>query len=214
MYINNTFQSDFFYWGDRNYVQGAHIIYGLFDALKCWEILFESFSATFRLVLKTQGRYVLYTDQEQLLSMLPNKDCLCANFKLSSRCKEYKVALINENHLITKRLPDDEEKLIATCTINREAKSISIADCLEERLITVIIALTKKLHREIVCDKKTHQWFIASTSLNLSETLNLTIQDRIAVQLINNVGNKMTKARIYIEDMPIGYICFYYQERK
>jgi len=199
-----SYDSNFFLWGKRDYVQGGHIIYQLIDAMRAWGFPdVERIIASFRFQLHEQGAYLLFNES----STKTEKENYCATFKVESGCSLYSVALIGNGKPIEKVLPDDESELISNCTINKRNKVASVKIFSISRFVNVIIALNKRLHHETIDSGGFGAWILAKFSLNFKE-INLVQSTNLSLRLDNIIGDRMTKSSIEIDRTKTGEIFF------
>lgn len=205
MAVTNVFESDYAFWGERDYVHGSHMIYGLFDAIAAWELNhIKHISASFRSNMKEQGNYLLYINGQD---MLPFKETLYADFKISTRDNAYLIGLVGNGKSVTKRLIDDETVLIQRGFINFKEMSASITDFNRERFVNVIIALNKKIHIEILDEGISRRWQMARLDLQWGSA-DIGQVKEIYIRIEKNVGNRMTKSIVLLNGNKFGEIYF------
>lgn len=198
------YESKFMRWGERNYVQGGHMVYQLFDAVKEWKLgEINSMAASFRSKLHEQGTYSLFKGRPRK----DDKENLCATFKLNIKGHEYYVGLKGNEKALDEVIPDDEKELILNGKIIKNKKFATIMDFSANRFVNVIIALNKKLHLEIIIPEGFGPWILVQLNLHFKE-INLFKSKDMSIFLSNNIGNKMTRSIIKINGMVCGDISF------
>jgi len=200
-----TYPSDFVFWGERNYVQGSHIIYGMLDAIKYWRIgTLQHFSASFKGMLQEQGEYLLFRDKEIPISL---RSEICFLSEVTTDTGRYSVGLVREQEAVRKRIEDDEESLIAGFKIDADAGIALEERYPADRLITVIIALNKKMHKNLLPVQEFSPWIVARLDLHWQGIRNGT-PGTIKICIDKNIAARITKSIILIEDKNVGEIHF------
>jgi hypothetical protein len=199
----NTYRSKFSFWGQRKYVHGSHMIYGLIDAADEWGIApILNISAHFRTRLNKQGTYYLYNTKKDALA--DHKD-FHSLFQIITRSGVYAVGLTSDNaREVTESIPDNESTIISGYQISKQGKRATLANYPKPLTVNAIIALNKKLLNELV---RVQSWLMARFDLNLEECIR-NIGDAISVQLVSNIGSLSARSSVSISDTQIGDIFF------
>lgn len=206
MGIRKTYNSDFGYLGNRDYVQGSDIIYGMLDAMDSWKLgSVKQFTVSVRRVLRSQGRYLLFDKEEDANSY---KSKLFTTFSIRTGKDVFKVGLEGDSRVITKRFPYDEEAMIASCIVRKDEMSASISKFSQDRLINTIIALNKRLHVDIFSASGFSPWILAQLKLRWQEMIESKDMTVYSIVVKNVIGNRMTKAAIELNGYNVGEICF------
>ena len=199
-----AFDSNFSWWGKRDYVHGSHMIYQLLDAMKSWGYFdVERIEASFRYKLREQGTYIILDGSSPKTA----KENYCATFKAQCRGRAYWVALIGSGKPVEKFLPDDENDLIANCTIIKDRKVAGIKNFPITRYINVIIALNKRLLHETIRSEGYEHWYMAQLSLDLRQ-FETGEPKVLSIRLENVIANRMTKSSIEMNNVKLGEIFF------
>lgn len=199
-----TYESDFVFWGRRNYVHSSHMVCQLLDAVKTWELgKIDIMAALFHLKLREHGTYYLL--DRRLIQ--DRKKIFNATFKLAVKSHKFHVGLKGNGKALDVVIPDDENELILSGVIIKDKKVATIRDFSVERFINVIIALNKKLHYETITSKGFGSWFTAQLNLKFQE-IDFSQSRDVMVRLVHNIGNIMTKSVIQINGIKCGEISF------
>lgn len=199
----NKHHSNFAYWGQRKYVHGSHMIYGLMDAADKWNIApVLKMSAYFREPLKTQGTYYLYDSRRE--AQEDHRDFHCV-FQIITASGAFTVGLASDNlREVVESIADNENDIVADHWIDRQKKSAGLKSYPEALLINAIIALNKKLLNELT---PVRLWLMARLDLNLEEC-RLKRDGEIRVELVSMIGNLSTRSAVFLRDNKVGEIFF------
>ena len=124
--------------------------------------------------------------------------------ELISDSGEYVVAGIPTSENIVERYAYDEEKIVETCIFNNEEKWINLKDRLPYHNIEIIVAMNKALLSQLLPEPG--KWYFGK--LHVHQDINKMDSNDIKVQLIRNIGSKITKSLILMDDQPSGEIYF------
>jgi len=205
MQTDDTYLSNFVFWGERSYVQGSHILYGMFDALKHWQIgTLQHFSASFKGMLQEQGKYHLFQDRD-IHDSLRNEICFFSEITTDSR--RFTVGLIRESEPVRQRIEDDEETLITGFEIGNDGSIRLGPNYPMDRLITVMIALNKKMHKTILPAQGFGPWIVARLDFDWLRIREDT-PGNLRIHMDKNIADRITKSIIRIEDDTVGEIHF------
>lgn len=204
----SPFESNFWFWGNRDYVQGSHIIYGLLEAVKFWNLGdIQSFSASFHQLLRRQGRFHLLVGQG---SAAGDKSRFCALFAGSTSRGTFTVGLEEGESLISKRIPDDEAALISGCMVDPDAMTAMLQSYPRDRLFTVITALNKKIHQLAFPSPGYSPWLLVRLDFHLAAGADQPVG--LLVKIDRCIAKTMTKSNIMINGMHRVDIYFKRQE--
>lgn len=203
--ILKQFDTQFFFWGDRDYVNGSHIAYGLLDAVSSWKLgPIKSLLISFYNTLRTQGRFLLYQEKQEAVE---TKSELCAIVTLKTVRGIFTVGLQKDNRIITKRFPGDEDVLLNGHTMKQKFQSATIENFDTSRTLTVISSLNKKVLLELLPTEEYGAWRFAKFYLS-GELSTLLMARSISLSIKNNIGDIMTLSSIKINGNEIGEIIF------
>ena len=206
MKIQKIYISNFAFWGKRNYVHGSHMIYTMLDIFEnVWKIgSIKKFSASFIHPLKFQGQYFLFDNYS---SMVDSKNKLSAIFEVYTQKDKYYVGIEKATKKINKMVIDNEDELIKKSVINKVEQTISTENFQQDKWINVIIILNKIILSETIIEDGNAKWFMAKIDLDFNAIERKQIK-LISVKLIKNIGNRITKSDIELNEKKCGEIYF------
>jgi len=203
----SPFEANFWFWGHRDYVQGSHIIYGLLEAVKYWNLgEMLSLSASFNQLLRKQGRFHLLVGPE---GAAMEKSRFCALFTVSTSQGTFTAGLEEGQSLISQRIPDDEAALIANCSVDPDGMTATLQSYSGDRLFTVITAMNKKIHQLAFPSSGYSPWLLVRLDFHLADW---AAPMDLLVKINRCIAKTMTKSNIFINGINTGDIFFKRQE--
>jgi|GEM_PF-6777765 len=177
--------------GARDYLRAADIFNEFFIELGDYEA-FEM---------------VLYQKMVHALSLVPMTNLQDKSFYSGlifyTKHGENHILGISENKQkrVESRVPYDEEKLVCDAKIDRENNAIELMHQASHSFIDHIVALNKKLLQQTLSSDA--KW--ALTKLDLDT---LPVEGHYTLKVVSNLGTKLVKSAIYVDEEPLGFIFF------
>jgi len=201
-----SFVSDFSYWGSRTYVHGSHMIYGLQDAVTAWQLgAIMNMSAQYRSKLESQGIYLLYENKDEWQS---DQKQFCSSFDITTSAGHFFVGLTpDSSKAVAGRLPDNEDEIVASHTIDKETMIAAVIDYPEQLKVNAMIALHKKLLFALLPTEGYTPWLLGRLDLDLGRCAQAP-GGTITVRLISNILNRAVRSAVSIDGQPVGEIYF------
>lgn len=191
----------FCYKGKRDYITGADIYHQTAELLK--ERYPELFISSFRMVFHgfIHNHCQLLLAEE--LNNLAKPKAAKMEFSFVSDKQRIIGSLIEKEQPVNERIPYPEEDIIKECVVR--GKSVTISKKVPFTAIDVLVAINKHLHHTVYPAAE-GKWIF--TRMDLQRLLRQDDLDRFKVQLIQNLGNRLTKASIFVDDEGIGDIYY------
>jgi hypothetical protein len=205
MDILKSYDAKFVFLGQRNYIQGASMTHGLFEAVESWSLgSVERVQLEVHSILKEQGRYDLFHSEWGKENV---KTKYSAIFRLQCSSGIYFVELKGRGEPVTVSEPYDEQKLIADCEIFEHRKSATLILHPNALIINAIIALNKILVSTLFPSEGYGQWFLARYDLAL-EKMSLQEPALLKIEVVGNIGASNTNSAVRLGGKSIGTIYF------
>lgn len=206
MKIQQSYDSDFAFWGKRDYVHGSHMILSLFDIFEnIWKVgSIKKISAIFIHPLRFQGKYCLFENRS---SMVESKNKLKVIFEVYTQKSIHFVGIEESIKKIDKIIIDNEDELIKKSVIDKFDQTIFSESFQNDKWINVIIILNKIILTETILEGRNAKWFMAKLYLDF-DTVDRNNIKQITVKLIKNLGNRITKSYIELNKEECGEIYF------
>jgi hypothetical protein len=193
--IENSWELDLAFKGERNYLHGTDIILGLFITI----FKAKNISIQFHKMSKYQliAEYVSTND----LSFLRKSNTLCALMFFTNNDGEKNIVALkeNKNHKICKKNPYNESKVIENSIVVNNEISQKINN--KFSFIERVVALNKELLNEIVTRQ---DWLFVRIDLLDSPSK----KEHISIKCIREVGGSMYKSSITSCNELLGHIYF------
>ena len=205
MDISKSYDANFVFLENRDYIQGSSMTHGLFEAVNNWSLgPVERLQVKLYSLLKEQGRYDLFHSEngEDHLEKEYN-----AIFRLACAKEDFVVGLKGREEPVSVSEPYDEEKLIADYQLLKDAKSATLILHPDALVINTIIALNKKLVSAVFPSTGYGQWFLARYDL-VWKKIRLIKPALLEIEVVGNIGASNTNSVIRLGSEPIGSIYF------
>jgi len=183
--------------GNRTYVQGPDIFDAVIGHIRESFDNVRNISVTFHDIIRSQvdcyvTKYSDSTDSEA--------DC---QIRFESNGTEYIVVIKSNDKEITGSYPYPENNIVELCKI--EDKTITLEDSIDFSNLEKIVAMNKALMISLFSDA-VGKWIFSK--LTLDTDFESATYKKYSLTLIKNMGLKLTKTAISLDDKPIGYIYF------
>lgn len=191
---------DFKYKGNRNYIHGTDIYTQVLNIFKEIYGDVNDIKLSFHKIAKTN------LDIEIIRKGNKGFDYSEYAFimELSNNSGEYLVVGRPSSETIKGRYPYDEEKIVETCILSNDEKWIHLKERLPYHNIEIIVAMNKALLIQLLPEPG--KWYFGK--LHVHQDINKIDSENIKIQLIRNIGSKITKSLISINGQPLGEIYF------
>ena len=205
MGILKSYDANFVFLGQRNYIHGSSMTHGLFEAVESWSLgPVERVQLNVHSLLKEQGRYDLFDSGWGEASVKKEYNAL---FRLQCSNDDYLVELKGCGEPATVSEPYDEEKLTADCEIIKHRKSATLILHPNALVINAIITLNKKLVNTLFPSEGYSQWFLVRYDLAWDK-MSLTAPALLDIEVAGNIGASNTNSAIRLAGEPIGSVYF------
>ena len=184
--------------GPRNYLHGTDMyreITALIHALHPGDG--GRFRLTIHDIVHTQCR-LLHADAD-----LPPPDGAKVEFHYDSDAAHCTGWLVETKDPVKDRVEYDEDSITRNCTV--EGKRVTFRKETPNSSIEVLVAINKKLHQTLYPDEP-GKWYF--TRLDLHRLLRPDDKAGFELDLVQNLRNRLTKSRIRVDGMEIGFIYF------
>lgn len=131
----------------------------------------------------------------------PRSEKACVEFSLSGNVSGW---LRETERLVITRRPYPEDEIVAKSRIDGRTIYLDSNTANSFSPIEILVALTKRLH--LVLQSSSSRW--AFTRLDLKRPLEDSDSDGLRVELLQSLGNRLTKSSVQIGNVPLGYIFF------
>jgi hypothetical protein len=191
-----SLRSDLPFKGGRNYLQGPDTYNWLAGLLA--PLVGEStpLTLTFRRLTGRQLEIVPHAE----FSADPRA---VADFSIPGR-KDSRFVLIETDEVPTRRIPYDEDAMIATCTVE-DRSIVARGSVAGYTPIELCVAMTKALHLAALPQER-RKWLFAR--LELSRLLRSNDCNGLKIEIVRRVETRFTKSAIFTGDEPLGHIYF------
>lgn len=202
--MTKTVQTSFFFWGDRKYVQGAHVAGGFLRALEELEIGEpEHYTVYYHRPVHRQGRIVRYTDKA---SIAADKENLNAEMHTEVGGEAVYLGLVGDGDQVVERRPDTEGAIVSNAIVESEKKTayMSILDAVPLELM--IVALNKHLLKAELAVDGYSPWIVGR--LKVQDRAKAVAGGELSMQLLSVIANTMTRSRFHFDGKASGEIQF------
>ena len=194
-----AFTLDFKFKGDRNYIHGTDIY------IKITQYLSKAYKPadidlSFHKVVKNNLIAELYSINEAD-STITNPVSV---FKFNDNGNRYIIKLTETSGIVKERYEYDEDKLVESAIFKEDEKSITLHSSSYYTNIEKVVALNKALLNKLFFDAG--KWYF--TRITINTDINAEAAETIKLQLINNIGSKITKTKIFFDEREKGYLYF------
>ncbi|WP_420401444.1 hypothetical protein [Flagellimonas sp.] len=191
---------NFKFKGDRDYVHGTDIYTRLVEVLKQEYEPLEMLELSFHKVANKQLKMLVLEQEDNSLGF-SNQACI---FKFNHKGQKYLVGLSETDENVKERYDYVESEIEQMAVIHAQEKRIGLAPKDKFSNIELVVAMNKILLSHILPDPG--KWYFAR--LQVSEDVNPIKASNIEIQLIKNIGSKITKSSIAFDGEIIGNIFF------
>lgn len=197
---------DFAFKGERNYVQGADIYYGIVNEIATlWD---RALISDFRLSCHSFARNNCDLIIAEPGDSLPQTEDIVATISFKAGTRTVQAALRDNLQKITTRTLFDEKSIEEICVIKE--KSIIILDKSKYLPMEVVISMTKQLHTALF-PSKDKRWIF--TKAEFAQPIEEADAQNLQISLLHNFNNALTKSAVLSEAKKIGNIYFSLVER-
>lgn len=207
-------QSDFYFLGERSYVQGSTLLEGVVSAARIWKLpKLIAVETSCREMVSSQAVYVytgssLGSQYEEVMS----DESIKASFKLKDELGAcHAVSLIGASGGVfgVQSVPFDEDKLINGYSFDLKKNTIRLDNVNFDfiNISKLLIALQKKLLDAIFPKDGFGRWVYYSSTLEWPHMSDLH-QGVLKVCVTRSLGLKVVECSAYFEDSYIGKQCF------
>jgi len=190
--MNEQFDLNFCFKGDREYIHGTDIFIKLlkyYQRIDKIDIAFHGISI---------NNLTFYTEKPDI------KD-IKVSFRAISNENKIKIFGIENNSKVKCTNEYKEERIVKESTINIDKKCITLSRVAEYSFIEHIVAMNKALVENIYPNKE-GKWYF--TRLQINNDIDISIIKSINLNLLSNFQFKLTKSSIIINNENIGFIYF------
>jgi len=196
--------TSFFFWGQREYVQGSHVADGFLHALDVWQVgKLGKMKIIFHMPIVNQGVMVRYPDKEALVEA---RESLNAELHGVTENGDIFIGLKCQGEPVEDRLEDNELSLVSSAVLAPDENRVEMPFRGEASLATLLVALNKLLLNEILPGDGYVPWIVGR--LVIQNVAGSRACKEIGVQLLNNVANTMTRSRVFLDGSAGGEIQF------
>ena len=195
--MKNPIVIELMFKGERTYVQGPDIYNAVMKELSTSFNMISDVSASFHNMVSSQVDCFLYESDAVTET---NPDC---QISFKSGEKDYTAVVKGNGNEITGRYPYPESEIVKHCMV--EDNSIILEHKVGFSPLEKIVAMNKVLMNSVF-NKPKGKWLF--TKLTLSNQFDKENYDKYTLTLVKNIGLKLTKTAIHLDDKLVGYIFF------
>ncbi len=194
-----AFSLDFKFKGDRNYIHGTDIYTKIMQHLgKAY--LPVNIDLSFHKVSRNNLAAELCCINEPASKIINPVSV----FKFTSNSDKYIIKLTEGSGIVKERYEYDEDKLVEPAIFKEDEKSITLHSSPQYTNIEKVVALNKALLNKLFFDDG--KWYF--TRIAITKDINAEDVANIRLQLINNIGSKITKTKFFFDEREKGYLYF------
>jgi hypothetical protein len=183
--------------GSRTYVHGTDIFNAIVGHITKAFNNVKHISVTFHNIIRSQVDCTIIKTSD-----LTDNEADC-QIRFESNGTEHIVVIKSNDIEITGSYPYPENKIVELCKI--EDKTITLEESIDYTNIEKIVAMNKALMEFIFSDAE-GKWYFSK--LTIDTDFESGTYSKYSLTLIKNMGLKLTKTAIRLNDKLIGYIYF------
>lgn len=195
--MKKKFDINLKYKGGRNYAHGTDLYDLIIAEIKKEFTSLSNISVTINRLIQNQ------TDCYIVKNVDLNENDVDCLIRFESENIEYVAVIKSNKEKITQEYPYAESKITDLTKIKE--KTIMLEDNIDYSNIEKIVAMNKALLKSIFSEHN-GKWIF--TRLTLDTDFDKISYNKYHLTLIKNMGVKLTKTEIQLNDKPVGYIYF------
>lgn len=199
--MNKKYNLEFCFKGTRTYVQGPDI----FDAVL--EKIHKQYNKNKITDIKYSAHEMLLTNADIFFVKIFKKEDFrkinsIITFKIDS--KKISVVIVENSIKIECATEYSEDIVRNNSIINNE--NISFKNILQDSLTEIVVSMNKYYFQETIT--KNGKWIVTKFEYNnLNDIVDINNKE-LKLELINNFNNKLTKSKIKVDNLVVGYLYF------
>lgn len=200
--VVQKFTLDFCFKGNRNYINGTDIYCHISNLISklYQEIDLKELNMSIQ-KFSNKNNDITVSDPEENL-VYP--DGFTARFSINSSRGKISGFLTETNKEVSCRCAYNEDNIYKQCIVDNHHVNFNGETVYST--IEVVVAMTKYLHMQIFKDECKGKWIFSKLEVN--RLFNETDKENLSIELIKNIGYKLTKSQIISNDQVLGYIYF------